>query len=159
MHPCHALTDIHVHLCHALNVVLPITPGAHSVGRVHCFNLVNRLYPTLDPTLDPEYGEYLRGRCPSPQPDPKAVQYARNDRVTPMVLDNMYYKNLLSHKGLLLVDQLLVSDPSTSPFVEEMACNNSYFLDRFSSAMILLSENNPITGDAGEVRKDCRFVN
>ncbi|RWR72094.1 Plant peroxidase [Cinnamomum micranthum f. kanehirae] len=133
--------------------------GAHSVGRVHCVNLVNRLYPTLDPTLDPDYGEYLRGRCPSPQPDPDAVEYARNDRETPMVLDNMYYKNLLRNKGLMLIDQQLVSHPSTSPFVDSMASNNSYFLDRFASAMILMSENNPITGDAGQVRNDCRFVN
>ncbi|XP_058110203.1 peroxidase 21 [Magnolia sinica] len=133
--------------------------GAHSVGRVHCINLVHRLYPDIDPTLDPEYGEYLRGRCPSPQPNPKEVEYARNDRETPMVLDNMYYKNLLSHRGLLLVDQQLVSDNSTSPFVEKMAADNDYFRDQFSSAMILLSENNPLTGDLGEIRKDCRFVN
>lgn len=139
--------------------MLAINPGAHSVGRVHCVNLVNRLYPTLDPTLDPDYGEYLRGRCPSPQPDPDAVEYARNDRETPMVLDNMYYKNLLRNKGLMLIDQQLVSHPSTSPFVDSMASNNSYFLDRFASAMILMSENNPITGDAGQVRNDCRFVN
>ncbi|KAA8516532.1 hypothetical protein F0562_016962 [Nyssa sinensis] len=27
--------------------------GAHSVGRVHCTNLVGRLYPTVDSTLNP----------------------------------------------------------------------------------------------------------
>ncbi|XVF07942.1 hypothetical protein REPUB_Repub06bG0182600 [Reevesia pubescens] len=47
--------------------------GAHSVGRVHCVNLVHRLYPTVDPTLDPDYAEYLKGRCPTPDPDPKEV--------------------------------------------------------------------------------------
>ncbi|KAK9265710.1 hypothetical protein L1049_001680 [Liquidambar formosana] len=133
--------------------------GAHSVGRIHCVNIVNRLYPTVDPTLDPEYAEYLKGRCPSPDTDPKAVQYARNDRITPMVLDNMYYKNLLSHKGLLLVDQQLASDPTTSPFVEKMASDNGYFQDQFSRALVLLSENNPLTGDQGEIRKDCRYIN
>ncbi|KAJ9694500.1 hypothetical protein PVL29_010134 [Vitis rotundifolia] len=133
--------------------------GAHSVGRVHCVNIVNRLYPTVDPTLDPEHAEYLKRRCPSPEPDPKAVQYARNDLETPMVLDNMYYKNILSHKGLLLVDQQLVSDPTTSPFVEKMADDKGYFHDQFSRALLLLSENNPLTGDDGEIRKDCRYVN
>lgn len=122
-------------------------------------NIVNRLYPTADPTLDPEHAEYLKRRCPSPEPDPKAVQYARNDLETPMVLDNMYYKNILSHKGLLLVDQQLVSDPTTSPFVEKMADDNGYFHDQFSRALLLLSENNPLTGDDGEIRKDCRYVN
>lgn len=133
--------------------------GAHSVGRVHCINIVHRLYPTVDPTLDPDYAGYLKGRCPSPYPDPNAVEYARNDRETPMVLDNMYYKNILSHKGLLLVDQQLVSDPSTYPFVEKMAADNGYFHDHFSRALLTLSENNPLTGDEGEIRKDCRYVN
>ncbi|XP_059646903.1 peroxidase 21 [Cornus florida] len=133
--------------------------GAHSVGRVHCLNLVDRLYPTVDPTLDPEYAEYLKRRCPTPVPDPKGVEYARNDRETPMVLDNMYYKNLLNNKGLLLIDQQLTTDPNTSPFVQKMAADNSYFHDQFSRALLLLSENNPLTGDQGEIRKDCRYVN
>ncbi|GLT69748.1 hypothetical protein SLA2020_418750 [Shorea laevis] len=133
--------------------------GAHSVGRVHCVNLVHRLYPTVDPTLDPDYAEYLKGRCPTPDPDPKAVLYARNDRETPMILDNFYYKHLLEHKGLLLVDQELASDPLTSPFVEKMAADNGHFQDRFARAILLLSENNPLTGDQGEIRKDCRYVN
>ncbi|KDP29096.1 hypothetical protein JCGZ_16485 [Jatropha curcas] len=133
--------------------------GGHSVGRVHCMNLVQRLYPTVDPTLDPEYAEYLKGRCPTPDPDPKAVLYARNDRETPMILDNFYYKNILNHKGLLSVDQQLASDPITSPFVERMAADNGYFHDQFARAVLLLSENNPITGDEGEIRKDCRYVN
>ncbi|XWS43615.1 hypothetical protein CRYUN_Cryun16bG0119100 [Craigia yunnanensis] len=133
--------------------------GAHSVGRVHCVNLVHRLYPTVDPTLDPDYAEYLKGRCPSPDPDPKAVSYARNDRQTPMILDNMYYKNLLNQKGLLLVDQQLTSDPTTSLFVEKMAADNGYFHDQFARAVLLLSENNPLTDDQGEIRKDCRYVN
>ncbi|KAL6987418.1 Peroxidase 21 [Sarracenia purpurea var. burkii] len=133
--------------------------GAHSVGRVHCLNLVNRLYPTVDSTLDPEYAKYLKRRCPSPAPDPNAVEYARNDLDTPMVLDNMYYKHVLNHKGLLLVDQELASDPITAPFVEKMATDNGYFHDQFSRALLLLSENNPLAGDEGEIRKDCRYVN
>ncbi|XP_075637418.1 peroxidase 21 [Castanea sativa] len=133
--------------------------GAHSVGRTHCMNLVQRLYPTVDPTLDPEYAEYLKGRCPTPNPDPKAVLYARNDRETPMILDNMYYKNLLGNKGLLIVDQQLASDPTTYPYVEKFAADNGYFQDQFAKAVLLLSENNPLTGDDGEIRKDCRYVN
>lgn len=133
--------------------------GSHSVGRVHCVNLVHRLYPTVDPTMDPDYAEYLKGRCPTPDPDPQGVLYARNDRETPMILDNYYYKNLLGHKGLLMVDQQLTSDPLTSPYVEKMAADNGYFHDQFSRAVVLLSENNPLTGDQGEIRKDCRYVN
>ena len=98
-------------------------------------------------------------RCPTPNPDPDAVQYARNDRETPMILDNNYYKNVLKHKGLLLVDEQLNSNPSTLPYVQKMAADNDYFHDQFSRAILLLSENNPLSGDLGEIRKDCRFVN
>ncbi|KDO58640.1 hypothetical protein CISIN_1g045164mg [Citrus sinensis] len=133
--------------------------GAHSVGRVHCVNLVHRLYPTVDPSLNPEYGEYLKRRCPTPNPDPKAVLYARNDPETPMIIDNNYYKNLLNQKGLLIVDQQLASDPRTAPFVEKMAADNGYFHQQFSRAVGLLSENNPLTEDQGEIRKDCRYAN
>ncbi|KAK9668842.1 hypothetical protein RND81_13G090600 [Saponaria officinalis] len=133
--------------------------GAHSVGRVHCMNIVNRLYPTTDPTLDPNYSEYLKRRCPSPNPDPESVEYARNDLDTPMLLDNTYYKHLLEGKGLLVVDQELTSDSDTLAYVEKMADDNSYFHDQFARAMILLSENNPLTGDQGEVRVDCTRLN
>ncbi|GAB2229655.1 hypothetical protein Droror1_Dr00013904 [Drosera rotundifolia] len=133
--------------------------GAHSVGRTHCVNLVARLYPTPDPTLDPAYASYLKGRCPTPNPDLKDVLYARNDGETPMILDNMYYKNVMNHKGLLHVDQELVSDPTTSPIVKKMAADNSYFHEQFSRALLLLSENNPLTGDQGEIRKDCSYIN
>ena len=127
------------------------------MGRVHCVNLVNRLYPTVDPTLDPDHGEYLKRRCPNP--DPKAVLYARNDLETPMVLDNNYYKNVLGQKALLLVDQQLGSSPITLPYVQQMASNNTYFLAQFARAVLLLSENAPLTDEEGEIRKDCRRVN
>ncbi|XP_057982220.1 peroxidase 21-like, partial [Malania oleifera] len=133
--------------------------GAHSVGRVHCMNIVHRLYPTVDPTLAPEHAEYLKRRCPEPDPSPKAVEYAKNDLETPFVIDNNYHKNVLNHKALLEIDQQLASDPTALPFVEKMAADNGYFHEQFARAIFLLSENNPLQGDAGEIRKDCRHVN
>lgn len=122
-------------------------------------NLVHRLYPTVDPTLDPDYAEYLKGRCPTPDPDPHGVLYSRNDRETPMIIDNMYYKNLLKHKGLLMIDQELASDPRTASYVEKMAADNEYFYEQFSKAIVVMSEYSPVTGDDGEIRRDCRYVN
>ncbi|KAE8716999.1 Peroxidase 21 [Hibiscus syriacus] len=138
---------------------LVLSYRADSVGRVHCVNLLHRLYPTVDPTLDPDHAEYLKRWCPTPDPDPTSVMYSRNDLQTPMILDNNYYKNLQKHKGLLLVDPQLASYPTTSPFVEKMAADNGYFQDQFARAILLLSENNPLTEDEGEIRKDCRYVN
>jgi peroxidase len=122
-------------------------------------NLVHRLYPTVDPTLDPTHAAYLKRRCRTPNPDPKAVEYVRNDLKTPMIIDNNYYKNILQHKGLLTVDEELATDPITAPYVQKMADDNEYFNEQFSRAVLLLSENNPLIGDQGEIRKDCRYVN
>ncbi|KAF0908602.1 hypothetical protein E2562_026650 [Oryza meyeriana var. granulata] len=116
--------------------------GAHSVGRVHCFNLVGRLYPEVDGSMEAAYGEYLRGRCPTAEApeDTREVAYARNDRVTPMLLDNMYYRNLLAGRGLLLVDQQLASDSRTAPFVRRMAADNAYFHHRFAAALLTIQD-------------------
>ncbi|KAK7829470.1 peroxidase 42 [Quercus suber] len=49
--------------------------GAHSVGRTHCVKLVHRLYPEVDPALNPDHVEHMLYKCPDAIPDPKAVQY------------------------------------------------------------------------------------
>ena len=76
-----------------------------------------------------------------------------------MILDNSYFNNILNHKGLLVVDEELATDPRTSPFVRKMAADNEYFLEQFTRAILVLSENNPLTAEEGEIRKDCRYVN
>ncbi|XP_051125300.1 peroxidase 42 [Andrographis paniculata] len=133
--------------------------GAHSVGRTHCVKLVHRLYPEVDPSLNPGHVEHMLRKCPDAIPDPKAVQYVRNDRGTPMKLDNNYYRNILDNKGLMLVDHQLATNKRTKPFVKKMAKNQNYFFKEFSRAITILSENNPLTGTKGEIRKQCNLAN
>ncbi|XP_073008739.1 peroxidase 42 [Typha latifolia] len=133
--------------------------GSHSVGRTHCVKLVHRLYPEVDPDLNPDHVPHMLKKCYDPIPDPKAVQYVRNDRGTPMKLDNNYYRNILDNKGLLQVDHQLAYDKRTRPFVKKMAKNQEYFFKEFSQAITILSENNPLTGDKGEIRKRCNVAN
>lgn len=133
--------------------------GAHTVGRTHCKHLVTRLYPEVDPTLNANYSSYLKMRCPSPTPDPKAVKYSRNDPVTPMKFDNNYYKNVMKMKGLLKLDNALYLDPRTKPYVEKMAEDNNYFYEQFIEGMSILTEHKVLTGSQGEIRKHCQWVN
>ncbi|KAH7404347.1 hypothetical protein KP509_15G021600 [Ceratopteris richardii] len=133
--------------------------GSHTVGRVHCVHLVSRLYPTVDATLNSSYAEYLKMRCPSPHPDPKAVKYARNDPGTPMKFDNNYYRNVMHMKGLLKLDNALYLDSRTKPYVQKMAEDNNYFFEQFVEAMSILTEHYVLTGDEGEIRKHCQWVN
>ncbi|XP_074270127.1 peroxidase 42 [Silene latifolia] len=133
--------------------------GAHSVGRTHCTKIVHRLYPEVDPEINPDHVPHMLKKCHDPIPDPKSVQYVRNDRGTPMILDNNYYRNILDNKGLLIVDHQLANDKRTRPFVIKMAKNQEYFFKEFSRAITILSENNPLIGDKGEIRKQCNLVN
>lgn len=133
--------------------------GSHSVGRTHCVKLVHRLYPEVDPVLDPGHVEHMLHKCPDAIPDPKAVQYVRNDRGTPMKLDNNYYRNILDNKGLLIVDHQLATDKRTKPYVKKMAKNQDYFFKHFGRAITVLTENNPLTGNEGEIRKQCNVAN
>ncbi|GAA0150926.1 peroxidase [Lithospermum erythrorhizon] len=133
--------------------------GSHSVGRTHCVKLVHRLYPEVDPSLNPTHVEHMLKKCPDPLPDPKAVQYVRNDRGTPMKLDNNYYRNILHNKGLMLVDHQLATDERTMPYVKKMAKNQDYFFQEYSRAITILTENNPLTGSKGEIRKKCNVAN
>ena len=133
--------------------------GAHSVGRTHCTKLVHRLYPEVDPALNPEHVPHMLKKCYDPIPDPKAVQYVRNDRGTPMIFDNNYYRNILDNKGLLIVDHQLATDKRTRPYVVKMAKNQDYFFKEFSRAITILSEKNPLTGTKGEIRRQCNVVN
>ena len=133
--------------------------GSHSVGRTHCVKLVHRLYPEVDPALNPDHVPHMLHKCPDPIPDPKAVQYVRNDRGTPMILDNNYYRNILDNKGLLIVDHQLATDKRTKPYVKKMAKSQDYFFKEFSRAITILSENNPLTGTKGEIRLQCNVAN
>ncbi|KAJ3708417.1 hypothetical protein LUZ61_012122 [Rhynchospora tenuis] len=133
--------------------------GSHSVGRTHCTKLVHRLYPEVDPNFNPDHVPHMLKKCPDPVPNPKAVQYVRNDRGTPMKLDNNYYRNILDDKGLLQVDHDLAHDRRTRPIVKQMAKNQNYFFREFARALQILSENNPLTGDKGEIRKRCNVAN
>ncbi|GAB2217148.1 hypothetical protein Droror1_Dr00000311 [Drosera rotundifolia] len=133
--------------------------GAHSVGRMHCTKLVHRLYPEVDPVLNPDHVPHMLKKCHDPIPDPKSVQYVRNDRGTPMIFDNNYYRNILDNKGLLIVDHQLATDERTRPYVLKMAKKQDYFFKEFSKAITVLSENNPLTGSKGEIRKQCNVVN
>ncbi|GAB2277322.1 hypothetical protein Dimus_012030 [Dionaea muscipula] len=64
-----------------------ILSGAHSVGIAHCSSFTNRLYPELDPTLDPAFAAQLRNVCPSSNTT-ASNPTAPLDHITPNKLDN-----------------------------------------------------------------------
>jgi peroxidase len=136
--------------------------GAHTIGRAHCVSFEERIYPTIDPKMNPAFGQMLRYRCPL-QENTSAEQvhftYFRNDEQSPMLFDNHYYVNLVAKQGLLHINSELFWDARTKPYVLAFAKDNALWHERFAAAFTILSEHQPLTGTQGEVRKECSFVN
>ncbi|CAN6346755.1 unnamed protein product [Urochloa humidicola] len=114
--------------------------GAHTFGKVQC--------------------QFTRENCTAGQP---AGSLEDLDRVTPNVFDNKYYGNLVHGQAQLPSDQVMLSDPAapatTAPIVRRFASNQKDFFGRFAVSMIKMGNISPLTGRAGEIRKNCRRVN
>ncbi|KAL1552210.1 peroxidase [Salvia divinorum] len=130
--------------------------GAHSVGISHCSSFSARLRPAADPTMDPGYAAWLRGKCPANSTVDRTVDL---DPITPNCLDNKYYVGLRANRGLLTTDQVLQSSPLTAGLVAENARNNGAWGKKFAAAMVKMGGIEVLTGKNGEIRNKCRFVN
>ncbi|KAL0555900.1 hypothetical protein IC582_004402 [Cucumis melo] len=135
--------------------------GAHTVGFSHCSRFANRLYnfsatSKVDPSLDPDYAKQLMDACPQ-NVDPRIA--VNMDPVTPRKMDNVYYQNLVNHKGLFTSDQVLFMDPLSQATVSGFANNGSGFNKAFAEAMVRLGRVGVKTGAVGEIRKDCTTFN
>ncbi|KAL7148808.1 hypothetical protein ABFS83_06G204500 [Erythranthe nasuta] len=137
--------------------------GAHSIGIAHCTSFNGRLYPTVDPTLDPKYAAKLKKICPAPVANatgpPKVNPTVDQDPITPNRLDNLYYLALKQKKGLLTSDQVLMTSPLTSNIVLNNIQFGGVWANKFAAAMVKMGNIDVLTGDQGEVREHCRRIN
>lgn len=81
------------------------------------------------------------------------------DPNTPQRLDNAYYQNLQQGKGLFGSDQILHEDQRSKPTVDLFASSNSAFQQAFVTAITKLGRVGVLTGNQGEIRRDCAAVN
>ncbi|WCJ42233.1 Peroxidase family protein [Euphorbia peplus] len=135
--------------------------GAHTLGFSHCNKFSKRIYNfskgrRIDPTLNLQYALQLRQMCPL-KVDPRIA--INMDPSTPQKFDNGYYKNLKQGKGLFSSDQILFTDSRSKQTVDLFASNNVAFLNAFASAMTKLGRLGVLTGNQGEIRRDCTAIN
>ncbi|KAF1890674.1 hypothetical protein Lal_00013269 [Lupinus albus] len=137
--------------------------GAHSFGRAHCNFFVNRLYNfsnsgSPDPSLNTTYLQTLRTICPNGGAGTNLTNF---DPTTPDTFDKNYYSNLQVHKGLLQSDQELFSTTGadTISTVNSFSTNQTLFFEAFKVSMIKMGNISVLTGNQGEIRKHCNFVN
>ncbi|XP_042379387.1 peroxidase 49-like [Zingiber officinale] len=131
--------------------------GGHTIGLSRCTSFRQRLYDGHTDSLEEGYAWQLRSRCPPSGGDDNLFPL---DLVSPARFDNSYYKNLVAGKGLLNSDQVLFTrSPETSALVRLYADDGGLFFDHFAKAMIKMGNISPLTGDHGEIRKNCRRIN
>ena len=117
-----------------------------------------RIYPTVDPQMDPKFAEMLKHRCPA-NPTSVHFTYFRNDEQSPMAFDNHYYINLVAKQGLMGIDSKLFWDNRTKSYVVKYARDAAAWRKVFAAAYKKLSEFRTLTGKQGEIRKRCSYVN
>ncbi|XP_021732590.1 peroxidase P7-like [Chenopodium quinoa] len=127
--------------------------GAHTIGFARCTTFRSRIYNDRD--ISPPFAQKLRGECP-PVGNDDVLQGL--DLKTPSHFDNLYYKNLLTKKGLLHSDQEIYNSNKADPIVRKYSRDVSKFYRDFSKGMIKMSEISPLLGNEGEIRQNCRVA-
>lgn len=135
--------------------------GAHTIGFSHCGRFSKRIYSftpqkRIDPTLNLQYAMQLKQMCPI-NVDPRIA--INMDPTTPNTFDNAYYQNLQQGKGLFTSDQALFTDNRSKATVNQFASNKAAFQQAFITAITKLGRVGVLTGNQGEIRRDCTRPN
>ncbi|KAF4394437.1 hypothetical protein G4B88_018587 [Cannabis sativa] len=140
---------------------LVVLSGGHTIGRSACAAFNNRLYNftgkgDADPSLDPNYAATLRKKC-GPTDFTTRVEM---DPGSFKSFDNDYYTIVAKRRGLFQSDAALLDDPNTKSYVKEQATSQKpSFAKDFAVSMVKMGKIGVLTGNSGEIRKHCAFVN
>lgn len=127
--------------------------GAHTIGFARCATFRPRIYN--DANISPQFAQSLRSKCPNVGNDNDLQGL---DLKTPSHFDNLYYKNLLTKKGLLHSDQEIYNSNKADPIVRKFSRSASKFYRDFAKGMIKMGDISPLVGSEGEIRQNCRVA-
>lgn len=109
--------------------------------------------------MDKELVQKLRTRCPETFKNNNAVALDQNPAVdSEQIVDDSFYKQILSGRGVLEIDQQLAIDKLTKETVENIA-KRTDFSSVFGEVMVKLGSVDVLTGNDGEIRTSCGKVN
>ncbi|KAE8716007.1 Peroxidase 16 [Hibiscus syriacus] len=120
----------------------------------------NRIYNfsprnPIDPTLNIQYAMQLRQMCPRIVDPTIAINMDPN---TPGTFDNVYYKNL-QQEGSLHLRSGTVFGSEVEKHRQPFASSNAAFNQAFVAAVTKLGRVGVLTGNQGEIRRDCTRPN
>ncbi|KAJ4730003.1 Peroxidase [Melia azedarach] len=140
---------------------LVVLSGGHTIGTSHCSSFDSRLYNfsgkgDTDPALDPNYVAHLKRKC-KPGDNTTLVEM---DPGSFRTFDEDYYTLVSKRRGLFQSDAALLNDSETKAYVKLQATTHgSTFAKDFAKSMVKMGEIGVLTGNSGEIRKRCAFVN
>ncbi|XP_071691167.1 probable peroxidase 26 [Rutidosis leptorrhynchoides] len=139
--------------------------GAHTMGRVRCSNILDRLYNfnntgKPDPSMEASTLSYLQNECP---PKTRLGQHNPLINLNPSnpthSFTNSYYTRVLANKSVLGVDQQLLYGSDTHDLTDEFASGLEDFKEAFAYSMSRMGGLKVLTGTKGQIRLNCRMVN
>ncbi|KAL9233175.1 hypothetical protein vseg_008205 [Gypsophila vaccaria] len=143
--------------------------GAHSMGKARCRYLHNRLYNYQgtgkpDPTIESSKLKELRTICPKTRKagGHEGLVYLNKDSGEKNKFTNSYYKNIMSGKGVLSIDEQLYFGNATLQLTQEFSDPVSGFQEfkkAFALSVNRMGAYNVLTGEEGEIRRHCHYVN
>ncbi|KAI3795422.1 hypothetical protein L1987_38075 [Smallanthus sonchifolius] len=139
---------------------LVVLSGGHTVGTSHCSSIATRLYNftgkgDTDPSLDSNYVTQLKSKC---KPNDKTTVIGMDGSFRSF--DDDYYTFVLKKRGLFQSDSALLNDKETSAYVKRQAqSHGSKFFNDFKDSMVKMGKIGVLTGNAGEIRKQCALIN
>ena len=89
----------------------------------------------------------------------EAVSTRRHNTSIPGSTDVSYYINVLAKRGLFTSDQTLMTNTATANQVNQSKRNPLLWRSKFAAAMVKMGQLDVLTGNAGEIRSNCRVIN
>ncbi|XP_043723723.1 peroxidase 40-like [Telopea speciosissima] len=149
--------------------------GAHTIGKAKCSTFSSSLIQGIGsggdgggdsfgsdapPALNLDFLSSLQHLCL----ESGNATLVSLDLMTPATFDNQYYINLISGEGLLPSDNALVAGGNaasviTREIVEGYANDPFIFFQDFKTSMLKMGSLKPLTGNNGQIRRNCRSIN
>ncbi|KAK1568773.1 hypothetical protein Q3G72_028497 [Acer saccharum] len=140
---------------------LVVLSGGHTIGTSHCSSFTDRLYNftgkgITEQSLDPNYAIQLKKKC-KPTDTKTLVEM---DPGSVRTVDEDYYTLAAKRRGLFQSDAALLDDTETKAYVKfQSATHGKTFAADFANSMVKLGKIGVLTVKAGQIRKQCAFVN
>ncbi|KAG5628127.1 hypothetical protein H5410_013345 [Solanum commersonii] len=129
--------------------------GAHTIGFAHCRAFSKRLFNftgkgDMDPSLNATYAESLKKSCTN------LANIVEMDPLSSTSFDSNYFNILINqNKGLFQSDASLLKDTNSVNVVKKLQNDRAFFVE-FAKSMQKMGAIEVLTGNAGQIRKNCR---